>query len=97
LPRGLMTDLERIEYRLERIEELLSQTQKASRWITLREAVEYTGLSDSTLRRLVYDGKLQCSRQSGKLLFRASWIDKFLIYGKQRLSSKERRQLQELS
>lgn len=66
-------------------------------WITLREAVEYTGLSDSTLRRLVYDGKLTCSRKSGKLLFKTSWIDKFLIYGKQRLSAKERRQLQELS
>ena len=91
-----MTDLERIEYRLERIEELLSQTQKASRWITLREAVEYSGLSDSTLRRLVYDGKLRCSRQSGKLLFRASWIDKYLIYGKQRLTSRERNELAKL-
>ena len=92
-----MTDLERIEYRLERIEQTLKETHKAGGWITLREAVEYTGLSDSTLRRLVYSGRLKCSRQSGKLLFRASWIDKFLIYGKQRLSAKERRQLQELS
>ena len=92
-----MTDFERIVFRLERIEKQLQETHKSNRYITLREAVNYTGLSDSTLRRLVYDGKLQCSRQSGKLLFRASWIDKFLIYGKQRLSAKERRQLQELS
>jgi excisionase family DNA binding protein len=92
-----MTDLERIEYRIERIEQTLKETHKAGGWITLREAVEYTGLSDSTLRRLVYDGKLTCSRKSGKLLFKTSWIDKFLIYGKQRLSAKERRQLQELS
>ena len=88
-----MTDLERIEYRIERIEQTLKETHKAGGWITLREAVEYTGLSDSTLRRLVYDGKLTCSRKSGKLLFNTDWIDKWLIYGKKKLTQRERKKL----
>ena len=73
-----MTDLERIEYRLERIERLLKETRKAKRWITLQEAVEYCGLSASTLRRLVYSGKLKCSRSTGRLLFKIENVEKFL-------------------
>ena len=91
-----MIDLERIESRLERIEKLLNQTHKASRWIDLQEAVEYTGLSDSTLRRFVMAGKLKCSKKSGKLLFRTKWIDKCLIFGScKRLNFSERQQLED--
>ena len=88
-----MTDLERIVFRLSQIEKQLQETHKSNRYITLREAVEYTGLSDSTLRRLVYDGKLTCSRKSGKLLFKTDWIDKWLIYGKKKLTQRERKKL----
>ena len=92
-----MTDLERIEYRLERIEQLIKEKPSSNRWITIKEAVEFSGLSDSTLRRLVYSGKLQSSRETGRLLFKTKWIDKWLCFGKKRLSKKEKKKLQNIS
>lgn len=57
-----------------------------SKWITLKEAIEYSGLGDTTIRNAVYRGTLKASRQTGKLLFQKKWIDKWLMFGKQRLS-----------
>ena len=64
------------------------KTQK-SNWITLKEAIEYSGLGDTTIRNAVYNGTLKTSRQTGKLLFQLKWIDKWLMFGKQRLSFTE--------
>jgi excisionase family DNA binding protein len=64
------------------------KTQK-SNWITLKEAIEYSGLGDSTIRNAIYNGTLKASRHTGKLLFQKRWIDKWLMFGKQRLSSIE--------
>ena len=49
-----------------------------NRWITLKEAIEYSSLSDSTLRRLVKKGQIKSSKVTGKYLFKISWIDNFL-------------------
>ena len=88
-----MTNLERIEYRLERIEQLIKEKPSSSRWLSLREAAAYSSLSQSTLRRLVIKGKLKCSRQCGKLLFRIQWVDSYLQFGKLKLTSKEHKEL----
>ena len=48
-----------------------------NRWITLKEAIEYSSLSDSTLRRLVKKGQIKSSKVTGKYLFKISWIDNF--------------------
>ena len=72
------TNLERIEYRLGRIEHLLAQTQKENYWITLRDAIEYTSVGESTIRRAVHKGVLKASRTTGKLLFKISNIERWL-------------------
>lgn len=65
---------------LEEIKDLkkLIQNKLADRWITIREASEYSGLSNSTLRRAIKKGELKSSKQTGKLMFKRSWIDNFL-------------------
>lgn len=48
------------------------------KWLSIKEAAEYSGTSNSSLRRSVRSGTLKCSKQTGKLLFRRSSIDRFL-------------------
>ena len=66
-----------IEDKLDKITEILNNKPKNC-WMSLREATRYTSLSPSTLRRLVSNNLLQCSKKTGKLLFKKSWIDNFL-------------------
>lgn len=73
----IMTELAVLE-KLERIEKLIAEGRMTDRWISLEEAVRYSGLSESTLRRAIRAGKLKASRATGKLMLRLSWIDKFL-------------------
>ena len=73
--------------RLDRIE-ILIQTPKG--WLTLKQACNYSGLGARTLRRAVDKGKLRCSKQTGKLLFKPSWIDRFILFGKQRITATEK-------
>jgi excisionase family DNA binding protein len=72
-----MIELTQIEYRLHRIEQILNSNKK-NQWITLHEAIEYTSLSDSSIRRAFYSGKLKASRATGKLLFKISDLEKWL-------------------
>ena len=64
--------------RLERIEKLILDGRMSDRWISLDEAIKYSGLSESTLRRAIQIGRLKVSKQTGKLMFQISWIDRFL-------------------
>ncbi|MBT3934569.1 MAG: helix-turn-helix domain-containing protein [Bacteroidetes bacterium] len=72
-----MIELTQIEYRLHRIEQILNSNKK-DQWITLIDAIEYTSLSDSSIRRAFYRGKLKASRVTGKLLFKISELEKWL-------------------
>ena len=72
-----MIELTQIEYRLHRIEQILNSNKK-DQWITLIDAIEYTSLSDSPIRRAFYRGKLKASRVTGKLLFKISELEKWL-------------------
>ena len=73
----IVTDLALLE-KLDRIERLILKGRLSDRWISLDEAVGYSGLSKSSLRRVVRAGRLKASRATGKLMFRVSWIDKFM-------------------
>ena len=48
------------------------------KWITLKDACEYTSLSQSTLRRSYKKGFLKGSNRTGRLLFKISNIDGWL-------------------
>jgi excisionase family DNA binding protein len=63
--------------RLDKIETLLEEKTK-DKWLSLRQACDYTSLSFSTLRRNISGGRLKVSKVAGKLLFRKIWLDKWL-------------------
>lgn len=73
--------------RLARIEELLEAPRM---WLNLKQASRYSGLSEKTLRRAIRAGKLQHTYQAGKYLFKSDWIDRYIQFGKRRLSPPEK-------
>tara|TARA_Y100000590_G_C15325672_1_gene865681 strand:+ start:227 stop:529 length:303 start_codon:yes stop_codon:yes gene_type:complete len=51
---------------------------KRENWMDIVETIQYTTLSDSSIRRAVRKGELKASRKTGKLLFQKEAIDKWL-------------------
>ena len=47
-------------------------------WMTIKEACEYSRLSEPTLRRNLRAGFLKVSKRTGRLLFKKSEIEKWL-------------------
>lgn len=66
---------------LSNIERMLKQIVLPDKWITIKDAAEYSSTSESTLDRAIRKGILKCSRQTGKRLFRRSAIDRWLENG----------------
>ena len=62
---------------LDRIESKISDNSK-ERWINIRGASDYTSLSIVKLRRAVSSGELKASKIGGRLLFKITWIEKWL-------------------
>ena len=62
------------------LDELKSIVQKKSStiWMDICDTVDYTSLSESTIRRAVRKGTLKVSKATGKLLFKIEWIDRWL-------------------
>ena len=70
-----------MEYKiLEELSEIKSIIKKGKNlgYMDLKQLVQYTNTSSSTLRRRVKTGELKCSKKLGKLLFHVSDIDKWL-------------------
>ena len=67
-----------INMRLSNIERLIERIVIPDKWLTIKEAAEYGGTSVSSLRRKISKGTLKCSKQTGKLLFKRSAIDRWL-------------------
>ena len=53
-------------------------TNNQDTWMSIKDAVQYTKLSDSTIRRAIKKGCLKVSKRTGKNLLKQSWIDKWL-------------------
>ncbi len=70
--------LEDIKNQLNHIEKLVTSVEKYDKWLSLKDAKEYSSLSVSTLRRAIAKGELKASRKSGKILLKRNNIDKFL-------------------
>ena len=62
------------------LDELKSIVQKKSSniWLDIGDTVDYTSLSESTIRRAVRKGELKVSKTTGKLLFKTDWVDRWL-------------------
>ena len=85
-----------ISEKLERIEKLL-ENQACSTWLPINAATRYSNLSPRTLKRAIDRGELKAVKRNGHWLFRISWIDRYLFFGKQRLNRSEQKELKELS
>ena len=49
-----------------------------SKWLSLKDAVQYSGLSDSSLRRAIQTGRLKANKVGHKWLIKSEWIEGFL-------------------
>ena len=65
---------------IERLDEIkhIVKSEVSNRWLNMEEACDYSGLSDSTIRRAVRKGVLKASNSTGKLLFKLTNIDRWL-------------------
>ena len=50
---------------------------KTPQWLSLKDAVRISGLSDSHLRRSIMSGQLKANKK-GKWLIKDSWLEKYL-------------------
>ena len=66
-----------IKEQLDRIEQKLDGNIKKD-WLTTVNVVSETGLSLSTVNRALKSGQLKVSRNTGKNMFRRTWVDKWL-------------------
>lgn len=55
-----------------------SKSKTSDQWLDMKSVCSYTSLSESTIRRAIVNGTLKHSNSTGKLLFKVSWVDRFL-------------------
>jgi excisionase family DNA binding protein len=65
---------------IEKLDEIkhIVKSEVSGRWLKINEICDYTGLSDSTIRRAIRKGVLKVSTSTGKLLFKVSEVDRWL-------------------
>ena len=59
------------------IKSMIKQSKKLG-YMDMKQVVQYSSTSASTIRRAIAKGELKCSKKLGKLLFKVEWIDKWL-------------------
>ena len=70
-----------MEYKiLEELNDIKSMIEKDSKvgFMDMKQVVQYSSTSASTIRRAIRRGELKCSKKVRKLLFHESDIDKWL-------------------
>ena len=65
---------------IEQLDEMKSILKKLNdnNWLKIAEVIQYSSVSDSTIRRAVKKGVLKASQSTGRLLFKKSNVDKWL-------------------
>ena len=61
------------KYLLGEIKSLISPN-----WLTIKSSVNYSGLSESTIRRAIQTGHLKANKVGGKWLIKSEWIERYL-------------------
>jgi len=59
--------------------EMISDYPEPPNWMDMKDAIKYTTLSESTLKRAIRNGELQASRVTGKILFKIDMLDRWLL------------------
>ena len=59
------------------IKSMIKQSKKLG-YMDMKQVVQYSSTSASTIRRAIARGELKCSKKLGKLLFNVEWVDKWL-------------------
>ena len=62
---------------LEQIKTLLVNSS-SKRWLTIKDCVATSNLSDSTIRRSIMNGSLRASKVGGKWLVKEIWLQTYL-------------------
>jgi len=76
-----MKEGNRMEYQMKDVLDKLRdivQEKSSNVWMDISDTVNYSSVSESTIRRAVRKGELKVSKATGKLLFKIDWIDKWL-------------------
>jgi predicted DNA-binding transcriptional regulator AlpA len=59
------------------IKSMIKQSKKLG-YMDMKQVVQYSSTSASTIRRAIAKGELKCSKKIGKLLFKVEWVDRWL-------------------
>ncbi len=51
---------------------------KSDEWLTIKEVIQYSKLSEATIRRYIQRGNLKVSKQTGRILVKRSKVDEWL-------------------
>ena len=62
---------------LEKIKTLIVNSN-AKRWLTIKDCVATSKLSDSSIRRSIISGNLKASKVGGKWLIKETWLESYL-------------------
>jgi len=64
---------------LQELKELRALIQKnVPIWLSIKDSVEYSGLSESSIRRAIQSGQLKANKVGGKWLIRHQWLESYL-------------------
>ena len=56
----------------------LIKTNVPQKWLSIKDCVEYSGLSESSIRRAIQSGQLKANKVGGKWLIRHQWLESYL-------------------
>ena len=59
------------------IKSMIKQSKKLG-YMDMKQVVQYSSTSASTIRRAIVRGELKCSKKLGKLLFKVESVDNWL-------------------
>ena len=59
------------------IKSMIKQSKKLG-YMDMKQVVQYSSTSASTIRRAIAKGELKSSKKLGKLLFKVEWVDRWL-------------------
>jgi len=62
---------------LEKIKTLIINSN-AKRWLTIKDCVAASTLSDSSIRRSIISGNLKANKVGGKWLVKETWLESYL-------------------
>jgi len=62
---------------LEQIKTLIVNSN-AKRWLTIKDCVATSNLSDSSIRRSIMSGNLKANKVGGKWLIKEIWLETYL-------------------